>query len=233
MKLLHLLTSLFLLTTTISFGNDPNKKVVLNESLQTYISTIKKDFVKIPKDRKKELDKIALFVQNKVKSGEQAQLTYICTHNSRRSHFGQIWAATAAAYYGIPNVKTYSGGTESTAFNERAVATCKRAGFEVSKISEDRNPIYEVKYAADAEPLKAFSKKYDDKSNPQSGFCAIMTCSQADEACPLVKGATRRIAIPYDDPKAFDGTPEETAKYDERCKQIATETLYIFSKVKI
>ena len=218
------------------FGSDPNKKAVLNESLQTYISAIKKDFAKIPKERKKELDKIALFVQNKVKSGEQAQLTYICTHNSRRSHFGQIWAATAAAYYGISNVKTFSGGTESTAFNERAVAACKKAGFEISKISkisEDKNPIYEVKYASDAEPLRAFSKKYDDSNNPQSGFCAIMTCSQADEACPVVKGATARVAIPYDDPKAFDGKPEETAKYDERCKQIAAETLYVFSKVKI
>lgn len=233
MKLLSLLAFLFLLTTTIAFGNNPNKKVVLNESLQIYIIAIKKDFAKIPKDRRMELDKIALFIQNKVKSGDQAQLTYICTHNSRRSHFGQIWAATAAAYYGIPNVKTYSGRTESTAFNERAVAACKRSGFEISKISEGKNPIYEVKYASNAEPLKAFSKKYDDSSNPQGGFCAIMTCSQADISCPAVKGATARVAIPYDDPKAFDGTPEETAKYDERCKQIATETLYVFSKVKI
>lgn len=233
MKFINVIVGLFLLTTTIVFGNYPNKKIVLNESLKTYITAIKKDFAKIPKERKKELDKIAFFVQNKVKSGEQAQLIYICTHNSRRSHFGQIWAATAAAYYGISNVKTYSGGTESTAFNERAVAACKRAGFEISKISEDKNPIYQVKYATDVEPLKAFSKKYDDSSNPQSGFCAIMTCSQADEACPNVKGAIARIAIPYDDPKVFDGKSIETAKYDERCKQIATETLYIFSKVKI
>lgn len=233
MKFINVIVGLFLLTTTIVFGNYPNKKIVLNKSLKTYITAIKKDFAKIPKERKKELDKIAFFVQNKVKSGEQAQLIYICTHNSRRSHFGQIWAATAAAYYGISNVKTYSGGTESTAFNERAVAACKRAGFEISKISEDKNPIYQVKYATDVEPLKAFSKKYDDSSNPQSGFCAIMTCSQADEACPNVKGAIARIAIPYDDPKVFDGKSIETAKYDERCKQIATETLYIFSKVKI
>lgn len=233
MKLTNFFISILLLSTTMVFGSDPNKKAVLNETLQTYITAIKKDFAKIPKDRKKELDKIALFVQNKIKSDEQVQLTYICTHNSRRSHFGQIWAATAAAYYDIPNVRTYSGGTESTAFNERAVAACKKAGFEISKISNDKNPIYEVKYASNAEPLRAFSKKYDDSSNPQSGFCAIMTCSQADEACPNVKGATARVAIPYDDPKAFDGKPEETAKYDERCKQIATETLYVFSKVKI
>lgn len=233
MKFADFFVGVFLLTSTITFGNKSNKKVVLNEQLQTYISALQKGVANIPKDRKKELDKIVLFVQNRVKSGEQVQLTYICTHNSRRSHFGQIWAATAAAYYGVPNVKTYSGGTEATAFNERAIAACKRAGFEISKISGDKNPIYEIKYASDAEPLRAFSKKYDDSSNPQSGFCAVMTCSQADQACPLVKGATARVSIPYDDPKTFDGTPKETAKYDERCKQIATETLYVFSKVKI
>ncbi|MFN3664537.1 MAG: protein-tyrosine-phosphatase [Sediminibacterium sp.] len=230
------LTALLLLSVfTITFGgnSDNPKKSVLNPALETYIADAKKGFAKIPKDRKKELDKIALFIQTKVKSGESAQLTYICTHNSRRSHFGQIWAATAAAYYGIPNVKTFSGGTEATAFNERSVAACKRVGFEITKTSEEKNAVYEVKYASDAEPLKAFSKKYDDRSNPQSGFCAVMTCSQADQACPLVKGAVLRVAIPYDDPKAFDGKPEETAKYDERCRQIATETLYMFSKVKI
>ena len=93
--------------------------------------------------------------------------------------------------------------------------------------------MYAITYASGAEPIKAFSKKYDDASNPQSNFLAIMTCSQADKACPIVKGAALRVATSYDDPKAFDGTPQETAKYDERCKQIATETFYVFSKVKM
>lgn len=235
MNRLSLTALLLLCVISLGFGRKPSviKKAILNPSLEAYISDAKKEFAKIPKDRKKELDKIARFIQTKVKSGEPAQLTYICTHNSRRSHFGQIWAATAAAYYGIPNVTTFSGGTEATAFNERSVAACKRAGFEITKMSEEKNAVYEVKYASDAKPLKAFSKKYDDLGNPQSGFCAIMTCSQADQACPLVKGAVLRVAIPYDDPKAFDGQPEETAKYDERCKQIATETLYMFSKIKM
>ncbi len=209
-----------------------NGNGIVNDSLLTYIKSVEKDFIQIPQERKIELEKIASFIQTKVKSGKQVQLTYICTHNSRRSHFGQIWAATAAAYYGIPNVKTFSGGTESTAFNDRAVAACRRAGFEIKQITKDKNALYEVKFVTGAEPIKAFSKKYDDLSNPQSDFCAIMTCSQADEACPVVKGAILRVATPYEDPKAFDGKPEETSKYDERCKQIATETLYVFSKVK-
>ena len=62
-----------------------------------------------------------------------------------------------------------------------------------------------IRYAADAEPLKAFSKKYDDPSNPQNGFYVIMTCSQADNAYPVVKGASSWVTVPDDDPKEFDG----------------------------
>lgn len=233
MKCLNLVICLLLLPLVKVVAKSPGDRSVMNPALLTYITEVKSDFSKIPKYRKKELDKIALFIQDKVNATEPVLLTYICTHNSRRSHFGQIWAATAAAYYQIPNVKTFSGGTESTAFNERAVAACSRAGFEISKSSEGTNPVYEVKYALDAEPLKAFSKKYDDPTNPQNGFCAVMTCSQADKACPVVKGAASRVAVPYNDPKAYDGNPQEKAKYDERCRQIATETFYVFSKVKV
>jgi hypothetical protein len=128
-------------------------------------------------------------------------------------------------------VESYSGGTESTAFNERSVAAVKRAGFQVLKTTEGANPIYYVKYDENGKEIVAFSKKYDDTANPQKDFCAIMTCNSADQACPVVFGASLRVATQYEDPKAFDDTTEEAKMYDERCKQIATETLYLFSKV--
>lgn len=199
--------------------------------LLEYIKKAEKNFSQIPDKRKRELEQIAAFVSHKVALGEDAKLIYICTHNSRRSHFGQIWAATAAAYYGISNVKTYSGGTEATAFNPRSVAAVERVGFEVFETTEGTNPIYHVKYDENGKEIVAFSKKYDDASNPQNDFCAIMTCNSADQACPVVFGASLRVATQYEDPKAFDDTPDETKMYDERCKQIATETLYLFSKV--
>jgi len=59
-----------------------------------------------------------------------------------------------------------------------------------------------------------------------------MVCSQADEACPFVSGAEKRVSIPYEDPKAFDGTPQETEKYHTCCRQIAREMLYLFTRVK-
>jgi hypothetical protein len=48
----------------------------------------------------------------------------------------------------------------------------------------------------------------------------------------VVVGATVRIATPYDDPKEFDGTPQEAAKYTERVHQIGREILYAFSLIK-
>ena len=196
-----------------------------------YIQQAQQGFDRIPDERKERLQKLALFVRDKIKVGEEAKLIFICTHNSRRSHMGQLWARVAADYYGVSDVRTFSGGTEATAFNPRAVAALERADFAIEKISESDNPHYRVGYASDAPTQEAFSKKYDDTVNPSENFAAIMTCSQADANCPFVPGATLRIAIPYEDPKEADGTPEEATRYDERSKQIATEMLYCFSLV--
>jgi len=205
------------------------QKIVFYPPLDIYTQTVMKEFSNISDDRKVQLKKFALFAETKIKSGEEASLLFICTHNSRRSHMSQIWAQVAANYYGLKNVKTYSGGTEATAFNIRAVDALKRAGFQITKTSEDKNPIYNVRYNDTDTALYAFSKKYNDAANPQSNFCAIMTCSQADKTCPLISGQSMRIALPYEDPKFFDGTPDESKMYDIRCKQIATEMFYVFS----
>lgn len=208
------------------------RKVAFYEPVSKNIEAYTKEFDQIPEERKKALKKLALFVESKVKAGEKAELIFICTHNSRRSHISQIWAQTAAAYYGIPNVVSYSGGTEATAFNPRAVKAMEDAGFKIKKTSEGTNPVYEVRFSDEATTIKAFSKKYDGEGNPKSGFGAVMTCSQADQNCPVVSGATVRVAIPYDDPKEFDGTSQETAKYAERVHQIGREILYAFSLIK-
>jgi len=58
-----------------------------------------------------------------------------------------------------------------------------------------------------------------------------MTCDHADENCPFIPGTEQRIPVRYEDPKAFDNTPLEAEKYDERSVQIATEMFYVFSKI--
>ncbi|MDI9860034.1 low molecular weight phosphatase family protein [Flectobacillus roseus] len=189
-------------------------------------------FDTISDERKALLSQISAYISAQVAEEQPVRLVYICTHNSRRSHYGQIWAGVAAAYYGIPHVETYSGGTEETAFNERAVAASERLGFRIEKTTEGTNPVYQVYFADDVAAVTAFSKKYDSDANPKAGFCAVMTCNSADKNCPVVFGASARVATPYEDPKAFDGTPEESAIYEARSKQIALETLYVFSLVK-
>lgn len=163
------------------------------------------------------------------KQGGKVHLNFICTHNSRRSQFAQIWAIIAANYYGI-NISCYSGGTEVTAFNQRAVESLKRSGLIITRDGND-NPVYSIKYSEDKDAIKAYSKLYDASVNPDSDFAAVMTCSDADADCPFIPGAKQRIPIHYNDPKEFDDRPEEEIMYDKRSRQIASEMFYVFSKI--
>jgi arsenate reductase len=156
-------------------------------------------------------------------------ILFVCTHNSRRSHMAQLLGAAAAARFGIP-AKTFSGGTEATAFNPRAVAALKRVGFDITGSGTD-NPRYEVRYGENLPTSTAFSKKLDAPENPKADFVAVMTCTQADKACPIVKGATKRVSVPYEDPKVADGTPDETARYDERAEQIGRDLAWVMAEL--
>lgn len=185
----------------------------------------------ITDDRKVVLQPLADFIQSKVSNGQDIRINFICTHNSRRSHLSQVWAQTMANYFNIKNVFCYSGGTEATALFPMAAKTLQNSGFEVKTISEGNNPVYSIKYAKNEHPIIGFSKKLDDDFNPKSGFAAIMTCDSANEACPFVPGAEKRIPITFEDPKAFDNTPRQAEKYNERSLQIATELFYVFSLI--
>ena len=190
------------------------------------------DFKQISEDRKAVLQPLIDFIQIKVDSKLETRLNLICTHNSRRSHLSQVWAQTAAAYYDIKNVSCYSGGTEATALFPMAAETLKDSGFNIKTLSEGSNPVYSIKYSADELPIIGFSKTYDDDFNPESGFAAIMTCSQADGGCPFIAGAEKRIPITFEDPKISDGTPQQKEIYLERSLQIGTEMFYVFSQIK-
>jgi protein-tyrosine-phosphatase len=200
--------------------------------LQIYIEASLRMFEQITDRRRSRLDVLTRYVEQCVAAEARARLTFICTHNSRRSQMAQIWAQTAAAWFRIPKVETYSGGTETTAFEPRAVAAMKRAGFRITATDESSNTVYRVQFDRDAPTMEAYSKVFSEDPNPTSKFCAVMTCASADRNCPLVPGVDLRVAIPYDDPKESDGTDQETAAYDERCRQISFEMLHLFSRVK-
>ncbi|KFF13647.1 arsenate-mycothiol transferase ArsC [Flavobacterium hydatis] len=189
------------------------------------------NFKTITDERKRILLPLIVYVQDRVNTLQEIRLNFICTHNSRRSHLAQVWAQTAAAHFDIKNVSCYSGGTEATALFPVVAKTLEDSGFTIETISEGKNPVYSIKFASNEHPIIGFSKSFDASFNPVSKFAAIMTCSQADGDCPFIAGAEKRIPITYDDPKAFDNTPLQLEKYQERSLQIATEMFYVFSQI--
>ena len=199
----------------------------MNEKLNLQIEAALS--LEISEERKAILQVLIDYMKLKRKNEAPIRLHFICTHNSRRSQFSQIWAQTAADYFQIP-AQCYSGGVEVTACNERAVDSLERFGFLISKRGHS-NPIYITFHTLDARPILVFSKLFDDPVNPHSSFAAVMTCDHADENCPFIPGAEARIPVRYEDPKAFDDTPQEAEKYDERSLQIASEMFYVFSRI--
>lgn len=203
--------------------------------LKSYISSRLTEFDQISSERKLSLDRLAEYVNKCLDERKPCKLVFVCTHNSRRSHLSQAWAQVAAAHFGIPGVECFSGGTEATAFNPRTVAAMRRAGFAIEVAKDDTakaNPKHLVKFSNEHKPVVYFSKRTGESPNPLEAFAAIMTCSEADKACPTVPGCSFRLALPYDDPKVSDGTAEESTIYDLRCRQIARELLYAMSRTE-
>lgn len=185
----------------------------------------------ISEERKQVLQPLVNYLQHHWQTGNTVYLNCICTHNSRRSQFAQVWAAVAAHHYQMPT-QIFSGGVEITACHPNTVASLQRSGLQVTSLESSANPRYAVQFAEDAPPLILFSKLYDDASNKAASFAALMTCSHADENCPFIPGANARIALNYEDPKQFDGSPQEAAGYDERSLQIASEMMYAFQSAQ-
>ena len=203
----------------------------LHSNLRSFVQERESEINDISLERKAQLEKLATYIQRRRDAGQPVRLVFVCTHNSRRSHMSQLWATVAALYFNVDGVESFSGGTECTAFNTRAIAALKRTGFQIEGMTLESNPKYRVSFADGVPPLICFSKLYDAEPNPSKDFCAVMTCAQADKSCPTVRGASQRLVIQFEDPKVADDTPQEAAKYDERCAQICREMLFVFSMV--
>lgn len=205
------------------------KETTMLPEIAQFISSLSTD--SITEERKEVLQPLIDFIQQKTTANLAIRINFICTHNSRRSHLSQVWAQTMATYFKIKNVNCYSGGTEATALFPMVAETLKNQGFQIQKLSETSNPVYAIKFSENEHPVIGFSKSYEDSFNPASEFAAVMTCSQADGGCPFIAGAEKRVPITFEDPKAFDNTPQQAEKYAERSIQIATELFYIFSQI--
>lgn len=188
---------------------------------------------KIESQRIQLLNPLVEFMQMRLDKGVDINLNFICTHNSRRSHLCQVWAQIMAAHFKIQRVYCYSGGTEATAVYPMIVSTLNKSGIMHDRLSVEDNPVYMLKYADNTQPIICFSKKYNHSYNPVSSFAAVMTCSDADENCPVILGADIRIPITYLDPKVSDNTDRQELVYAERSLQIVQEMRYVFAQLKV
>ncbi|MEK6260825.1 MAG: hypothetical protein AABP62_19675 [Planctomycetota bacterium] len=189
--------------------------------------------------------KLVDWIVENYRPGQPLAITCVCTGNSRRSILAATMVNVSAAYYGLPEIRGFSGGTKPSAFNERTVTALREIGIEVTKLGEEAargdaataNPKHRIRWGSGPEDSSMrtieFSKKYDDAANPSSGFAALIVCSDAEEDCPLIKGASTRIGMPYLDPKAYDGSAIEARKYAERRDDIGRLMLAVMMQSRL
>lgn len=193
------------------------------------------EFENIAPERRHDLQNLAVWMQQQLLHNQYLNIIVICTHNSRRSHLGQALLAIAADYYQVSGINAYSGGTEATAFNYRMVNAFRETGIHVIKITEGENPKYNIDWGdLDTQRLhNIFSKPYNHEVNPQNNFMAILVCDSADQNCPIVTGASKRVSLPYKDPKDFDDTEIESSAYIEKIHEMGREFFYLISLIPI
>lgn len=199
----------------------------LNIQVNSLASSLRTQYDKIDFDRKIQLIDLSEIITQELHFNKSVHLNFICTHNSRRSQLAQIWMKASAVYFEIDNIHTYSGGTESTAFNHRMVSALKTVGFDIEKVEDTDNPKYRLELSEIEDQNIYFSKRYSHPTNPESSYLAIMVCDSANEACPIVQGAKEKYGLLYQDPKAFDDSPEESRMYLEKVNEIGREMLFL------
>lgn len=221
----------------------PESRKRLSAKVAAHADFLTTSFDMIDDAHQKAGQRLVEWIVKNHKPGQPLHITVVCTGNSRRSILGSTMGNIAASYYGMPEVRFHSGGTAPSAFNSRTIAALKEVGVGVEPTGNEAprgepktaNPIYRVRWGQADDPSTEsleFSKTYFDASNPQSGFAALLVCSEADAECPLVKGASSRISMPYLDPKIYDGSPFESAKYAERRDDIGRLMMSVMMQVR-
>lgn len=199
--------------------------------IETYIEDLIRSKDEIVPARLEELKSLAEQLV-KLHENERLHLTFVCTHNSRRSQLAEIMMAKAIHYFELDFLSTWSSGTESTAFNPRMVKALVDVGFKIEELSHGSNPRYFVVLEESQGIGKlCFSKRFDDAYNPQTNLVAIMVCDHADKNCPVIPGAQLRFPLSFADPKTADDTPQEAFAYSAKVKEIGAEMFALAKEI--
>jgi len=204
---------------------------MLNATLEQYIKGVSSVLEEIPEERKLMLLPVVNYLQGSLSKNHDAKLLFVCTHNSRRSLFAQVWAQVAAWKNGVKNFQAFSAGDSVTAVHPNTRDALIRAGVQTKTMSEGDNPLYKAVFDNEIPSPILFSKDIDYTELPKKNFGAVLVCVEDAETCPFIPNAEVRIPLPYNDPKKFDDTTEMKAAYDRCCLQIATEMFWVMKNV--
>jgi len=135
------------------------------------------------------------------------KVLFICTRNSSRSQMaeGLINHDLAGKF------EAFSAGTEPSFVNPLAIVVMKELGIDISRQR---------------------SKGLDEFDNQKFDY-VITLCSQADEACPVFFGGTKKIHMGFMDPTAtIGGEPEQIAAFRRVRDQSRKQIVEFLSKEK-
>ncbi|MDG1841515.1 MAG: hypothetical protein P8I93_04115 [Crocinitomicaceae bacterium] len=200
------------------------------DQIQLFCSEITSSYSYIPSSRLVLLDGIVLEINKLRDNKKDLNFLFVCTHNSRRSQFANVWAEIAAAFYNLNSIKSYSCGTERSIVSENTIQAFEDLGLQI-KDHPNINNAFLAFYGKEL-CIDVFSKKYSDASISKENTIAMMTCSDADKNCPIIPYAKNKVSLNFKDPKRFDNTSSFKTEYQKTAKEIAREIFYIFSKLK-
>lgn len=201
----------------------------MNQKITNFISNL--DVSNISKSRKNSINDIINEIKKNTRQHKESRLIFICTHNSRRSIFSEVWSQTFIKYYNLNNIYTFSGGTEVSKVYSGVINTFIKNGFKVTNNKNQYNPTYSIYYGKQNSNIKVKSKLYNSSLNPTSNLIAIMNCSSAEKSCPFIPGASARIYLPFDDPKESDGSQIEVENYRNTNLEVASSMKYLFMNI--
>ena len=127
------------------------------------------------------------------------RVLFLCTHNSARSQMAEGMLRA----FGGGGFEAFSAGTEATHVRPLAVRAMAELGIDIS-----------------AQESKTLDRYLD-----QSFDAVITVCDQANEACPVIFGARKRLHWSFPDPSKAHGTDEQQLAVYRRVRDAIRERI--------
>ena len=129
---------------------------------------------------------------------------FLCTHNSCRSQL----AEALMNHYAGDEIRASSAGTKPAFVHPLAVKVLQELGIDTA-------------------PLR--SKGLEEFGRQEFDY-AITLCADAEQACPVFFGKTKRVHIGFENPTKYGGSEEERLAVFRRLRDEIRERLMAYFK---